>query len=114
MEAGPPFAHHVSQLCQNVLLAVRALAGAHQASDEAGGVEGSQQTASAIIRLTAIVEERAEQMPDDVATQQLLATTIEAREQVVAFIRHTRESFANPFDYMTRQEAETARKKVHI
>jgi hypothetical protein len=95
-----------------LLLAVRALSSAAQTTDENAVVEGIQQTASAVMRISGLVEEAAEEHPDNSAYQKLLLTTQETREHVVAYIRHTRKAFANPLDYMTRQELDATKKRV--
>lgn len=114
MESGPvpPFIHQVTHSCQNLLLAVRALSSAAQTTDENAVVEGIQQTASAVVRVSGLIEEAAEEHPDNASYQHLLATTQDTREHVVAYIRHIRKAFANPLDYMTRQELESTKKKV--
>lgn len=108
----PPFIHQVTHSCQNLLLAVRALSSAAMTTDENAIVEGIQHTASAVVRISTLIEEAAEDHPDQPDYQILWQTAQDTREHVVAYIRHTRKAFANPLDYMTRQELDTTKKKV--
>ena len=104
------FFQQVTSECQVLLANVRKLSSHITHEEEL--VQGAKETATAAYALGSLIQNYAQQGDQIESKKALTQCSTSLREAIIGFIKHARELFGNPLDYVSQQALQNARNTV--